>query len=125
MKVLIAEDDPVSRHVLEATLNRWGYEVEALAEGLSALERLIAADPPLIVILDWMMPGLDGVDIVRRLRAANTQVQPYIILLTTKSGTDDVVAGLSAGADDYVRKPFDRDEIVLTPAASNVVRHRR
>jgi sigma-B regulation protein RsbU (phosphoserine phosphatase) len=111
MKVLIAEDDPVSRRLLEATLARWGYEVVAAADGTEAWRVLGGADAPPLAILDWMMPGMDGVEVCRRVRARTTPTPRYLILLTAKGQRDDVVAGLEAGADDYVTKPFDRAEL--------------
>ncbi len=112
MKVLIAEDDPVSRRVLAATLGKFGYEVVAAADGAEAWAALQRDDAPSIAILDWMMPELDGVEICRRVRALpTTTTPPYLILLTAKSGKEDVVIGLDAGANDYLTKPFDRAEL--------------
>lgn len=111
MKILIAEDDAVSRRLLEATLARWGYQVVATADGRAALEALRGAEAPQLAILDWMMPELDGPDICRQVRQAPPAQAPYLILLTTKGSKEDLVAGLEAGADDYVTKPFDRDEL--------------
>jgi sigma-B regulation protein RsbU (phosphoserine phosphatase) len=109
MKVLIAEDDPVSRRVLETFLRRWGYEVEAVADGDAAWKRLQQADAPSLVILDWMMPGMGGVEICRRVRELGRLT--YLILLTSRTGSEDIVEGLEAGADDYVTKPFNREEL--------------
>lgn len=111
MKVLIAEDDPVSRLLLQATLIKWGYEVVVCVDGLEAWQKLQAADAPELAILDWMMPGMDGVEICRRLRATVQGKPIYILLLTAKGLRKDVVAGLMAGADDYVTKPFDHEEL--------------
>lgn len=111
MRILIAEDDAVSRRVLEANLVRWGFGVTAAADGTEALAVLEGPDPPRLAILDWMMPGADGVEVCRRVRKQTTSEPPYIILLTAKTDKDDLVAGLSAGADDYVTKPFDREEL--------------
>jgi sigma-B regulation protein RsbU (phosphoserine phosphatase) len=111
MKVLIAEDDLTSRQILEALLKKWGYEVIAVANGVDALEHLTAAEPPRLAVLDWMMPGLDGVEVCRRVRTPGASDPPYIILLTAQSNKRDIVAGLAAGADDYVVKPFDYSEL--------------
>lgn len=111
MRILIAEDDPVSRRVLEATLEKFGHEVVVVAEGAAAWAALQREDAPSLAILDWMMPELDGVEICRRVRQIPTSTPPYLILLTAKSGTEDVVAGLEAGANDYLTKPFDRAEL--------------
>lgn len=111
MRVLIAEDDVVSRHVLEATLVKFGYEVVVAADGQEAWIVLQREDAPSLAILDWMMPKVDGSEICRRIRAVPAATPPYLILLTAKSGKGDVVAGLDAGANDYLTKPFDREEL--------------
>lgn len=111
MKILIAEDDMVSRRVLAATLEKFGHEVVVAADGAEAWAMLQSADAPRLAILDWMMPEIDGVELCRRVRALSTAAPPYLILLTAKSGKEDVVAGLDAGANDYLTKPFDRAEL--------------
>ena len=111
MRILIAEDDLVSRRMLEATLLRWGYEVVVTSDGLAAWQALQEKDAPRMAILDWMMPGLDGIDICRKARARPTSEPPYVILLTAKGSKTDIVSGLQSGADDYIVKPFDRDEL--------------
>jgi sigma-B regulation protein RsbU (phosphoserine phosphatase) len=111
MKILIAEDDPVSRRLLEATLERFGYEVAVATDGAEAWTALQRDDAPPLAILDWMMPELDGVEICRRVREIPTSTPPYLILLTAKTERGDVVAGLDAGANDYLKKPFDRGEL--------------
>lgn len=111
MRILIAEDDFVSRRVLEATLLKWGHETVIAEDGEQALTVLQKADAPPLAILDWMMPGLAGVDVCRRVRETPTSAPVYIILLTAKSEKADVVAGLESGADDYLTKPFDRTEL--------------
>jgi sigma-B regulation protein RsbU (phosphoserine phosphatase) len=110
MKILIAEDDPVSRCFLEVTLVKWEYEVVAACDGNQAWQAL-QCDPPSMAILDWMMPGIDGAEVCRRIRAVQTPTPVYIILLTAKTDKKDVVEGLDAGADDYITKPFDRQEL--------------
>lgn len=111
LPVLIADDDLVSLRVLEATLRGWGHEVTAVKDGLAAWEVLRREDRPKLAVIDWMMPGLEGPEVCRRARALGRAVPTYLILLTAKGGTDDVVAGLESGADDYVTKPFDRQEL--------------
>ena len=111
MRVLIAEDDAVSRHLLEATLHKWGYEVVVTTDGLEALEVLRRPDAPSLAILDWMMPGMDGAEVCLRARELSAGRLLYIILLTAKGRKEDVVEGLTAGADDYIIKPFDRSEM--------------
>ena len=111
MRVLIAEDDAVSRCLLEATLTKWGYEVIVTTDGLQALEALSRPDAPSLAILDWMMPGLDGSQVCLKARALAGERLLYMILLTAKGRKEDIVEGLTAGADDYVIKPFDRPEL--------------
>ena len=111
MRILIAEDDPVCRRVLEAALLKWDYEVTATADGLAALEILQQPDAPPLAILDWTMPRLDGLEVCQRLRAAPPAHPLYLILLTARGERADLVAGLEGGADNYLIKPFDRDEL--------------
>jgi len=111
MKILIAEDDAVSRHLLEATLKKFGHEVVVAADGAQAWAALAGEDAPRLAILDWMMPQIDGVEICRRLRRIANATPSYLILLTAKSTKEDVVTGLDAGANDYLTKPFDRAEL--------------
>jgi phosphoserine phosphatase RsbU/P len=111
MRVLLAEDDPVSLRLLEATLNKFGFEVVLAVTGGEAWAVLQGEDSPSLAILDWMMPEIDGVEICRRVRQLPTATPPYLILLTAKSEKTDVVTGLDAGANDYLTKPFDRSEL--------------
>ena len=111
MRVLIAEDDITSRRLLEVSLSRSGYEVLAVADGDEAWQMLQGDDPLRLVILDWMMPGKDGIDICRRLRSQPRESYIYVILVTTKTKAEDIVAGLEAGADDYLTKPYDPHEL--------------
>jgi len=111
MRILIAEDDLVSRRVLEATLVRWGYEVVVAVDGEVAWQVLEREDTPRLAVLDRMMPGADGVELCRRVRALGRAEPTYLILLTGCDSTDDVVTGLEAGADDYVIKPFAHPEL--------------
>ena len=109
IRILVAEDDPVSREAICARLTKWGYDVVATQNGTDAIMALRKPDAPSLAILDWMMPGMDGVEICRRVREVDRQI--YIILLTALGGTDNLVEGLGAGADDYLVKPFNKDEL--------------
>jgi len=111
MRILIAEDEPVSRRLLQKTLEQWGYEVVICEDGTTAWNALQAPDAPNIAVLDWMMPGMDGPEICRGVRESGAQRQPYLMLLTSRTRMQDVVAGLKAGADDYLTKPVDREEL--------------
>ena len=111
MKILIAEDDPVSRRILEATFVKWGYEVSVTLDGRQAWDVLQRQDAPSLAILDIMMPGMDGLEICRRVRHSSSTTPPYLILLTAMSDKEDVVRGIQAGANDYLSKPFDREEL--------------
>ncbi len=111
MRILIAEDDDVARCKLESLLTRWGYEVISVEDGTKAWEVLQFEDSPRLTILDWMMPGLDGSDICRRLRQTSQGAYVYVLLLTSKVSKQDIVAGMEAGADDYLSKPYDAQEL--------------
>src|SRR5262245_9792026 len=111
MKILIAEDNHLYRLALQATLEEWGYEVIAVADGLAAFEVLIGEDAPRLAILDWMMPGLEGTEVCRRIRALHKPEPPYLIVLTSKDSKENMVAALESGADDHIVKPFDRAEL--------------
>lgn len=111
MKILIAEDDVVSRRVLEAMCQSWGYEVTAVGDGAEACKELESDDSPPLAILDWMMPEMDGLEVLRRARLRKPEKPSYIILLTARGKKDDIVKGLQAEADDYVVKPFDYHEL--------------
>lgn len=111
MRVLVAEDDPVSSRLLTATLATWGYEALATRDGLEAWEVLRSAGSPPLAILDGMMPGLDGVDLCRKVRAARAGEPLYLILLSARGTKENVVEGLKAGANDYMIKPFEREEL--------------
>ncbi len=108
MKVLIAEDDTASRMVLEKHLNDWGYEVLAAQDGKAALE-IIRQQQPQIVLADWIMPGIDGLELCRIVRSRQGNGYTYIIFLTSKAENEDVITALDAGADDYLCKPFDKN----------------
>jgi two-component system, cell cycle response regulator len=111
VKVLIAEDDVVSRRLLEAMLTRWGYEVVVTRNGDEAWRLLQRIDAPPLAILDWMMPGMDGVEVCRKVRQRGQEPYIYLLLLTTKGRKENIIEGLDAGADDYLTKPFDPHEL--------------
>jgi two-component system cell cycle response regulator len=111
VRVLIADDDLTSRSLLRQVLSRWGYDVVVAVDGAEAWARLQEADAPRLAILDWMMPGLDGLEICRLVRQLDTTTPPYLILLTARGGKGDIVTGLEGGADDFVGKPFDGEEL--------------
>ena len=110
MQILIADDDRVTATMLAGILRKWEFEVLAAADGGAAWEMVSTHCPP-IAIFDWMMPTLDGPELCRRVRANEQTAGTYIILLTSKDTTGDLIAGLDAGADDYLTKPFDRGEL--------------
>lgn len=111
MRILIAEDDDVSRRVLQLTLAAAGHEVVTTQNGAAAWAILQKNDSPSLAILDWMMPDMDGLEVCRLVRRQSTVIPVYIILLTAKANKADVVQGLEAGANDYILKPFNRDEL--------------
>jgi len=111
MRVLIAEDDLTARTILTGVLKKWGYDVVAVKDGLAAWEVLQQPGSPSLVILDWMMPGMDGLEVIRSARAETYEPPPYIILLTSKDEKGDILSGLEAGANDFIRKPFDNGEL--------------
>ena len=111
MSILVADDDAMMRRLVQRTLERWGYEVHAVADGMEAWAVLERPDRPDIAILDWVMPGLTGVDVCHRLRAEVPDGGTYLILLTARSETEDTVAALESGADDHIAKPFAPDEL--------------
>ena len=98
MKILVADDDPVSRRMMQAVLQRHGYEVVVVADGITALETLSAPNAPRLALLDWMMPGMDGPSVCRRARRLQGGSYIYIMLLTSKQSGEDIVTGLQAGA---------------------------
>jgi phosphoserine phosphatase RsbU/P len=111
MRILIADDDRVSTMMLGRTLEKWGFEVVVVHDGAAAWQSIVGAEPPALVIADWMMPELDGIQLCRRIRAVTPPSTVYVILLTARTSRQDLVAGLEAGADDYLTKPFDPDEL--------------
>ena len=125
MRILIADDSLVSRHLLEATLRKWNYEISVACDGAEAWRILRGEDPPRIAILDWVMPGMSGPEVCKRVRehAKNGELNyTYLLLLTSKSQREDLIEGMEAGADDYLTKPFDQHELkVRLRAGSRVI----
>ncbi|MCP3951831.1 MAG: response regulator [Desulfobacterales bacterium] len=111
MKIVIAEDDFTSRTMLQAVLTKWGYEVTTTPDGEAALAAMQTANAPQLAILDWMMPGMDGLSLCRKLREQERSKPLYLILLTSKNKRGNIIQGLEAGADDYIAKPFDNEEL--------------
>jgi len=111
MKILIAEDDLASRRILEAVLTKWGYDVISVSNGNDAIEKLLGPSAPQLILLDWIMPDKDGVEVCRIVRQKETTTHPYIILLTGKGDKEDITKGLESGANDYIVKPYDKNEL--------------
>jgi two-component system, cell cycle response regulator len=111
VKILIADDEALSRRLLEKTLERAGYEVTAVEDGRLAVEQLSQSGGPRLALLDWVMPQLDGPGVCREVRKHQEQSYVYMVLLTSKESKEDIVAGLESGADDYLTKPFNAEEL--------------
>ncbi|HEY7170267.1 MAG TPA: response regulator transcription factor [Vicinamibacterales bacterium] len=111
MQALIADDDRIAREILARSLRQWGFEVVAAADGGKAWSYLETVSGPTLAIVDWMMPELDGPSICSRMRAERPTANVYLVLLTSLESRSDIVAGLNAGADDYIVKPFDPEEL--------------
>jgi two-component system cell cycle response regulator len=113
MRILIADDSIVSRHLLDATLRKWGYEVVVACDGNEAWHILQSDDAPKMAILDWMMPGITGPEVCRKVRenSRDKDIYTYILLLSSKSEREDLIEGMESGADDYLTKPFDQHEL--------------
>lgn len=111
MRILIADDDRTSTLILRRTLEQWGYEVVVTHDGAEAWKHIVGDEPPALAIVDWEMPEINGIELCRRIRAATLRSPVYVILLTARTDQQDLVDGLEAGADDYLRKPFDPGEL--------------
>lgn len=111
MRVLVADDSVVSRHLLDATLRKWGYDVVVACDGSEAWEILQSDDSPTLAILDWMMPGITGPEVCRLVRQRAKEPYSYLMLLTSKSSKEELIEGMEAGADDYITKAFDQHEL--------------
>jgi sigma-B regulation protein RsbU (phosphoserine phosphatase) len=111
VRILIADDERMTTMMLSRTLEDWGFEVTVADDGASAWACITGDDPPALAIVDWMMPGLEGIELCRRIRETPPPAPIYLILLTSRTSRSDLVAGLEAGADDYLTKPFDPVEL--------------
>jgi two-component system cell cycle response regulator len=111
LRILVAEDDLTARTILVGVLKKWGYDPVTVKDGQAAWDALQQSDSPRLLILDWMMPGMDGLEVIRQVRAQFIEQPPYIILLTSKDEKGDIISGLETGANDYVRKPFIHEEL--------------
>jgi DNA-binding response OmpR family regulator len=111
VRILIADDDRIAREMLRRTLTGWGFEVTAARDGGAAWEVIAGDRQPSLAIIDWEMPRLDGIELCRRIRSTELRAPLYVILLTGRTGGHNIVAGLEAGADDYLTKPFEPDEL--------------
>jgi two-component system, cell cycle response regulator len=120
-QILAAEDNPVLQTMLRSLLTKWGYDVVIARDGEEAWRVLQSQTAPRMAILDWMMPGMDGVEICRRVRAAHREPYIYILLLTARTESDDLIEGMEAGADDYLKKPFNSHELRLRLRAGSRV----
>lgn len=112
MRILVAEDDPVSGSFLEETLTTWGFDVVRAPDGGKAWDVLRGPQAPHIAILDWQMPVLNGPELCRKAQHERLDPRPYLILLSARDAKADIVAGLSSGADEYIAKPFDPEELL-------------
>jgi diguanylate cyclase (GGDEF)-like protein len=111
MPVLVAEDNPIFQSMLKSMLTKWGYAAHMVPNGMEAWEVMQAPDAPRLVVLDWMMPYMDGVEVCRRIRAAAREPYVYVLLLTARTDSQDLIEGMEAGADDYLTKPFNAQEL--------------
>ena len=111
MKILVAEDEPVSRHRLQTALRNWGYSVQVVTDGAEALKALAEPDRSSMVVLDRMMPQVDGLQVCRTIRQGAMEPYTYVILLTGRGQREDIIEGFEAGADDYITKPFEIQEL--------------
>ncbi len=111
MRILVAEDECVTQRILQALLRNWGDEVVSVSDGSAAWEVLDRPDAPRLALVDWMMPGLDGLEICQRLRSAQNRPYTYVLIITSRNHSDDLVRALEAGADDYLTKPINHSEL--------------
>jgi DNA-binding response OmpR family regulator len=107
--IVIADDDPISRELLSSLAQKWGFRTIVTKDGREAMEALRAEEHPSIALLDWMMPEMDGLEVCQRVRQGGKTI--YIILLTARAAKENIVEGLRAGADDYLVKPYDKEEL--------------
>ena len=110
MRLLIADDDPNTVNLLRKYLMLWNYEVVAVSNGSEAIEIINGNDPPQLIVLDWLMPDINGIEVIKKVRLRDSANPPYIILFTVRDEKGAIIEGLEMGADDYITKPFDKDE---------------
>ncbi|HOC59519.1 MAG: response regulator transcription factor [Syntrophaceae bacterium] len=110
MRLLIADDDPNTVNLLRKYLMLWNYEVVAVSNGSEAIEIINGNDPPQLIVLDWLMPDINGIEVIKKVRLRDSANPPYIILFTVRDEKGAIIEGLEAGANDYITKPFDKDE---------------
>jgi len=110
MRLLIADDDPNTVNLLRKYLMLWNYEVVAASNGSEAIEIINGNDPPQLIVLDWLMPDINGIEVIKKVRLRDSANPPYIILFTVRDEKGAIIEGLEAGANDYITKPFDKDE---------------
>ena len=111
LRILVAEDDPSIHRLLASLLTEWGYEVVSARDGSEAWAIMLHDDAPWLGIFDWNMPGLTGIEVIRQVRELRQSYRPYLLLVTARDKTDDVLEGLRAGASDYITKPFDNEQL--------------
>jgi DNA-binding response OmpR family regulator len=111
MNILVVDDDPVAQRIMKMFVEKSGYKPTILTDGLTGLAAALAPDAPPIILLDWVLPGMDGITVCKKIREAKPKVRPYVIMLSAKNGKEEIAAGLDAGADDFVSKPFNVGEM--------------
>ena len=117
MRALIADDDPVAAVAVSRSMSNWGFETTIVHDGLAAWDHLNSDHPPSLAVIDWEMPGLEGPELCKRVRSVDARAHLYIVLLTARNSSTDLIAGLDAGADDYLIKPVDLNDL---PRASRL-----
>lgn len=110
-EILIADDDPICRHLLNSSLDKWGFDVQSVADGEESCRALLSQSFPSLAIIDWNMPKLDGIDVCRAIRQHRSASEVYILILTSRTSSDDLARALEAGANDFISKPFDAKEL--------------
>ena len=111
MKILIAEDEYTTRLMVQVCLENWGYSIESVEDGKKAWDIINQKNPPQIAVLDWEMPGISGIDLCRKIKRLDRSSPIHVILLTARDSKNDISQGFEAGADDYITKPFNDDEL--------------
>jgi len=111
MRALIADDDPVAAVAVSRNMSNWGFDTTIVHDGLAAWDHLNSDHPPSLAVIDWEMPGLEGPELCKRVRSVDARAHLYIVLLTARNSSTDLIAGLDAGADDYLIKPVDLNEL--------------